>query len=325
MNDFIDMMLLLLTFIVLAECQEPGEVGNGLCLLQGSVGHRRSSRAPQILGRPLGTGSSQSWASGPWDQYLYFVGASHKAGTVILRNIMQRAFDVLGANYSCYERWPVCGAITMVGGMNHCKEPPHVEDCPIRWNCNMVASDMQAGRPGTASKEMRAVIIIRDPLEMVASAYCFHHRGKEPGSKFAPANITSLSPAEGMPLVADLMLSNTKDMVAAYQASGKNTHAVKYEDITRSSADFDRVVAGMFSFLFGGLINDSSMQLMLKEATLEDVHRDHVSDDVRLGPGDDLDHVSDDTCKTAAREAIPFIQEDLLMHYHIDRKVLGYV
>lgn len=313
------MILFLLTFIVLAACQELGEVNNGLCLLQGSVGLRRSSRAPQILGRPLRTGNSQSWARGPWDQYLYFVGARHKAGTVLLRKIMQRAFDVLGANYSCYERWSACGAITTVGGLNHCKEPPHLEDCPIRWNCGMVASDMQAGRPGTAGKEMRAVIIIRDPLEMVASAYCFHHRGEEPDSKFAPANITSLSPAEGVPLVADLMRSNTQDMVAAYQASGKDTHVVKYEDLTRSSTDFDHVVAGMFSFLFGDLINDSSMQLIQKEATGEDYHR------LPHGAGSrDLAHVSNDKCKTAAREADRFIQEDLLMQYLMDRKVLGY-
>ena len=37
-------------------------------------------------------------------------------------------------------------------------------------------------------------MIVRDPLQMVVSAYCYHHRGAEPNSNLAPPNITEMGP-----------------------------------------------------------------------------------------------------------------------------------
>lgn len=308
-----------------AECQESAEVEQSVCVCVCFLqqGARLTSN------NSLQTDTFQALASGPWDQYTYLVGAHHKAGSDLLRKIMHLAFDALGANQSCSEQmgqfphaelalksWYPDGVLTTIGGQYSCDDPPHL-DCPIRYKFNLEGFDFAADRPGTTNKELRAVHMIRDPLEMIASAYCYHHGGAESWSElYAPANITSLSAAEGVPLVAQRMYSVTASMVATSLASGKNAHLIRYENITRSSIDFDLVIADAFYFLFGGLINDSSMQLIQELATKQDLNRG-----IKVL---DQQHVSDDDCKAAATEALPLIQEDLLLLFHKQRQVLGY-
>jgi len=298
--------LLLLTSIDVAECEETAEVDHGSCLLQKGM-RKNKAVATQI---PL------TWASGPWDQYLYVFGSHHKSGTYLLLHMMRPTFDTLGANYSCYEGpFETGGKITSVGGRNKCWVSPHLEDCPIRWNYQSAAETFRAGRHGTANKEMRAVHIIRDPFDMLASSYCFHHAGKEPFLAFAPSNITLLNATEGVPIIAEYLSKTLKDMTEAYLVSGKDTFTIRYENITQSSTAFDLVVADMFEFLFGGLINDSSMQLIKELAKKEDLNR---------GMSNAENHVSDEDCEAAARAAIPLIRKDLLLQFQGYRQVLGY-
>jgi len=167
-------------------------------------------------------------------------------------------------------------------------------------------------RQNAGEQGLRAVHIIRDPLEMVASGYCYHHAGNEREADFngfAPLNIESLNATEGVPLVAERMENVIKSMVEAFMVSdSKDTYVVRYENLTRSSPAFDYNIAMMFDFLFGGLITPAEMQQIKIEAQVEDLNRgqDGYSDD---------GHVSDDECKLQARAALQYIPTALYAQF----------
>eukprot|EP00931_Biecheleriopsis_adriatica_P108949 TRINITY_DN8321_c0_g2_i1.p1 TRINITY_DN8321_c0_g2~~TRINITY_DN8321_c0_g2_i1.p1 ORF type:complete len:317 (-),score=70.17 TRINITY_DN8321_c0_g2_i1:81-1031(-) len=262
----------------------------------------------------------------PWDHHLYLVGTRHKAGSQVLRNIMRRTFDLLGADHSCKEDF-VGVPITSQGysHMSHGKEVFNICEkmnayIPIHWNNMLKAEALLANRKLAGKNGMRAVHIIRDPLQMVASAYCYHHSGREPGSSFAPFNIMALSPHEGVPSVAKHMRTNVAEMVGAFNASKKeDTYVVKFEDLSHSSAVFDKTVADMIDFLFEDLISSKEKQRVLKEAKLEDLHRGERGFSAGTG------HVSDDKCKDEANAALELIDADLLSEYQSFQATLGYV
>merc|ERR1712032_1072941 len=110
---------------------------------------------------------------------------------------------------------------------------------------------------------------------MIASAYCYHHRGQEPGflRRFAPPNFTSMDFAEGVPVIAEIMLPIVEQMVNAYRANKGDVYHVRFEDLTRSSKDFDSSVARIFDFMFGAHISLAERHIIEKEAQAEDLHR----------------------------------------------------
>jgi len=257
-------------------------------------------------------------ASKPWDHHLYLVGTRHKAGSQILRNIMHLAFDELGATLSCQEHKHQNAVITTTGGDHKCYSEPHI---PIHWDNVCTDTSLESNRRIGAeiSKPFRGVQIIRDPLQMVASAYCYHHRGNEKWNLVnAPPNIMNMSYEEGVPAVAGTMLLTVKQMVQAYQASGTDVHIVRFEDLSRSSQDFDANVALLFNAMFGGLITDSEMTRIRELAKQEDLHRGEIG----LSAGND--HVSDDEDKRLAVAALELIEPDLLKQYHEFQRLLGY-
>ena len=67
--------------------------------------------------------------------------------------------------------------------------------------------------------KLRAVMIVRNPMEMLASAYCYRHRGAELGS---PIELMLMGPREGVPAVAksSWMNSFVNGMVEAAMMSG---------------------------------------------------------------------------------------------------------
>jgi len=256
--------------------------------------------------------------SKPWDHHLYLVGTRHKAGSQVLRNIMHLAFDALGANLSCQEHIFTNSIITTTGGHHKCYSEPHI---PIHWDnsCEDTILHLNRRIGAEISKPFRGVHIIRDPLQMVASAYCYHHRGNEKWNVFnAPPNIMEMGYEEGVPAVAGTMLPTVKAMVKAYQASGTDFHVVRYEDLTRSSQSFDYNVAQLFDAMFGGLITDSEMTTIKELAKQEDLHHGEIG----LSAGND--HVSDDEDKKLAAAALDLIDPDLLKQYHELQRVLGY-
>jgi len=265
--------------------------------------------------------------SKPWDEHLYVVGVYHKAGSQVLRNMMKKTFDALGADYSCRECEGGSSTITsngnshMEGGqsvLNICDREP---DCPIHWNnCNFRAEALLADRQLAGEKGMRAVRIIRDPLQMVASAYCYHHAGNEQGSSSAPPNVMELNAEEGVPLTALTMLNVVQSMASAHQeATSRDTYSVVYENLTRSSADFDAIVAEMFDFLFAGMITAEERRQIEMEARTEDLNSEYFN-----GASKD-EHVSDPDCKEQAIAALSLIPADLYSQYQEYQAVLGYI
>jgi len=266
----------------------------------------------------------QHWAqiSKPWDHHLYVVGTRHKAGDNLLSNIMSRAFGILSATCGCSETYdqalPLDCSLPDWNDLYEdlCFCAPHV-NCSIHFNGVFTGEDLLHDREMAGKRGMRAVHIIRDPLQMVASAYCFHHSGQELGTLYAPANITLLNVTEGVPLVAKYMLQIMSQMVDSYLVSDtRDTYIIWYENMTRSSSDFDHKVAEMIDFLFENIISPAQKQQIQIEARLEDPSRPNV-----LHSG----HVSDEECKVRAGEAFKYIPEDLYSQYQQYRAVLGYI
>ena len=109
----------------------------------------------------------------PLKKRIYYVGACHKAGTYLLRNTMKWIFDSLGATDSCnYDPFSGKGQITSKatrdsqGDMMACAVHP----VNVRWDNHITAGPILELRH---EKEMfRGVMTIRDPFEMIVSAYC---------------------------------------------------------------------------------------------------------------------------------------------------------
>ena len=178
----------------------------------------------------------------PWDRRTYLVGTNHKAGSHLLRNVMCHAFDILGATQSCqYDGWG--SSVTSLDRENNCSEAaPNQFHIRLHNTINpRVVADVRNETKGN----VRIIMIVRNPVEMLISSYCFHHRGAEAGSPIPPAGIMSMAPREGVPAMAkSLMNLIINGMVEAATMSGDDLMVVKYEDFTKNSKSFDSTVLG---------------------------------------------------------------------------------
>eukprot|EP00913_Durusdinium_trenchii_P011176 g10497.t1 len=142
-------------------------------------------------------------------------------------------------------------------------------------------------------------MIVRDPLQMVVSAYCYHHRGAEPNSNLAPPNITEMGPEEGVPDIAERMKPVIEGMLSAYQLAPPNVLTVRYETMTNSSFYFNAAWDA-----FGG--------------------RKDAAWDALLGESVD-NHTNSEDCMADSQEALNLISEKTRMYYEEWRNQLGYV
>lgn len=260
----------------------------------------------------------------PWDRRNYLVGTSHKAGSHLLRNVMRRTFDILGANFSCHYIVKSDGAvITSMGGQHVCQDTK----APVRFeNSNNARTILQMRLEGP----MRGVMIIRDPFEMVASAYVYHHRGAEVGSPCAPSNVMSLGPNDGVPATAQSMWHVVEDMTQAYQVAGDDVLPVRYEDFTRSSLDFNATMDKIIHFLFEGEITEVQKLRILQSTQYEDKNGPYglsksldIVEEIQT-PEDRINHTSDDDDLRRARKAVPLIPSELRQSYAKSQKIMGY-
>lgn len=271
----------------------------------------------------LQTQASHATSAKPWDRRNYLVATSHKAGSHLLRNVMRRTFDILGANFSChYIVKSVAAPITSIGGDHICK----VTKAPVRFqNGNNAGTILQMRLEGP----MRGVMIIRDPLEMVASAYVYHHRGAEKGSPEAPSNVMSLGPNEGVPATAETMWQVVENMAQAYQVAGDDVLPVRYEDFTRSSVDFNATMEKIIHFLFEGEITEVQKLRILQSTQYEDLNGPYglsKSLDVvaTWTPEARMNHTSDDDDVRRARAAVPLMPREMQQKYGKLREIMGY-
>eukprot|EP00435_Cladocopium_sp_Y103_P035520 s2315_g9.t1 len=183
----------------------------------------------------------------PWDHHVFVVGTNHKAGSHLLRNIMTHTFDMLGATSSCIVDGGQRQGITSLNEANDCAVYP----APIRFDNHISGHGISQMRQETKDMkgDLRGVMIVRDPLEMVASAYVYHHRGAEVGNPMEK-DMPQMSPEEGVPEMARRMLHIIYLMVSAYEARAPEILAVRYEDLTASSDSFDATTEKMLDFVF---------------------------------------------------------------------------
>ncbi|CAK9017560.1 Copia protein [Durusdinium trenchii] len=251
------------------------------------------------------------------EKHVYLVGTNHKAGSQLLRNTMHWMFDTLGATDSC-QFGSSSRPITSKPGFN--------EDCtlhptPIRFYNSISGKDILNLRKEAAfTGGMRGVIIIRDPLEMVVSSFCYHHRGAGAGLGLAPAKIMEMGPEEGVPAMVPYMLPVVRKMTSAYEVA----NPVRFEKFTNNSKDFDDTMREILVFLFGNEITEKQKQQVLDAAAVEDQNRglEGFSEDPALNRG--FNHTNDEEDMAAARRALHLIPEDLLAELQTHRTVLGY-
>ena len=110
----------------------------------------------------------------PLKKRIYLVGTSHKAGSQLLRNTMRWIFDSLGATDSC-NYGGTGGVITskVTRGPNRKPWDCAIRPLNVRFDNHIRADPILKLRQQTKDKEMfRGVMSIRDPFEMIVSAYC---------------------------------------------------------------------------------------------------------------------------------------------------------
>ena len=183
----------------------------------------------------------------PWDKRTYVAGTNHKAGSQLLRNVMCHIFDTLGATQSC--QYSGSGpSVTTLDRDNDCLDAAP-NQFQIRFHNHIHPQAIWDLRNETKGK-LRVVMIVRNPMEMLASSYCYHHRGAELGSPIPPAGIMSMAPREGVPAMAkSLMNLIINGMVEAATMSGDDLMVVKHEDFTKNSKSFDSTALRLFHFL----------------------------------------------------------------------------
>ncbi|CAJ1331481.1 unnamed protein product, partial [Effrenium voratum] len=231
-------------------------------------------------------------------------------------NVMRHAFDGLGAGYSCHTLpAPLPGSfVTSVGHAHYC---PEVPDCNILWDCHGSLDSFNAAR-ARGNGSARGIHIVRDPARMLASAYCYHHRGEEPDNPLSHLpEMLSMGPVEGMMTLWPDMLPLLDDMTTLF-ADKDGLYHVRYENLTESSASFDLQIGGIFDFLFGGLISRSEMELIAEAAKKEDLNRDQS---ITKGS---TRHTNSDECTDAALQAQSSLGQKVLTELEDLKVRLGY-
>jgi len=132
-------------------------------------------------------------------------------------------------------------------------------------------------------------------------------------------------------------------MVEVYELSLEDTDVftARFENLTRSSADFDIELSNLFDFMFGDAITPAERELIDEEARKEDLNRmelDEAAPSTSVSasnPSDDADpeeiisqragHTnSDDEMQLARELGVPLIPQPLLNQYRDFQRRLGY-
>ena len=255
----------------------------------------------------------------PWEVYDYLTANYHKAGVYVTSEIHFKIFRVLGAHdamgfieYPCYD----------LG----CQNPT----APIKLLVDAYNASWKATHP--SSKPLRVAGSVRDPLQMVASAYCYHHAGRERNNSLMPVEeLMSLGVEEGTALTAKAMLPIIESMVSIFAEPDNNTLRLDYDELTKSSEGFDAVVRRWVNHYFGDeLITVEQRHQILEAVKLYDENRnpsiDKVSFSSRLNDSDPLgvSHSSDPECKNKANEAVFKMERSLLGRYQELQQRLGF-
>ena len=252
----------------------------------------------------------------PWEVYDYLTASYHKAGVYLTSEIHVKMFRVLGAprdafsflEYPCYHSY-------------QCKNLA----APIKLFVDGYNASWKAAHP--SSKPLRVAGSVRDPLQMVASAYCYHHEGREVNNTLMPVRaLMSLGVEEGTALTAKAMLPTIEYMASIFAEPDNNTLRLDYDELTKSSEGFDAAVRRWVSHYFGELITMEQRHEILEAVKVYDENRNPSIDNVSLNPDDPpgTHHGSDPECKQKANEAVFKMERSLLGRYQELQQRLGF-
>lgn len=181
----------------------------------------------------------------------------------------------------------------------------------------------RAGHPG--SKPMLVAGSVRDPLKMVASAYCYHHEGNELPSQLMPTGtLMSLGPEEGTQLAAEHMLQQVEWMASIFAKPDNNTLRLDFDTLTQSSSGFDGEVKRLMDHYFGSgdrFLTVEQRSKILDEVKTLDEHRNSSAD---LSPYNGKSHSSSPKCQKKAYSAVAQMDSGLLRKYQQLQEMLGY-
>lgn len=246
--------------------------------------------------------------SKPWHLHNYVGFCHHKAGVYLLSELWVLSFMALGAKKSDMGMW-----------MQPCYSPQacYSPEAPIQFWVDMYSAEKaQRAREAAGKKGLRVVGIVRDPISMIASAYCYHHRGKEMNNWFFfPARLLLLlGPKEGLKFVAEHMLPMMENLTSVFEHQSNDTFRLDYEKVVASSESFDQQMDQMIDFMFGDQIDAEERSKVFNATQWADLHRHPRADD----------HGNDDACEEEVRQYVPTLPPDLLSQYRSYQQRLGY-
>ena len=250
----------------------------------------------------------------PWEVYDYITANYHKAGVILTKKIHTAMFKILGAGedvmgqleYPCYyETIPACWN----------------EEAPIILFTDGFNASWKAHPP---SKPLLVAGSVRDPLQMVASAYCYHHEGKEMRELMPVLELPFLGPEEGTSLTAEYMLPIVESMASIFAEPDNNTLRLKFEELTETSEGFDRGVGLWLDHFFPNMISTEQREAILEAVRQFDENRNPADDYNVFNSLNTTKHGSDPACKEKASEALLKIETSLLKRFQELQMRLGY-
>eukprot|EP00913_Durusdinium_trenchii_P002511 g2322.t1 len=206
---------------------------------------------------------------------------------------------------------------------------PEHTDCAEHPSSIRFDNHIDAGTISELRKETQntggfhGVMMIRDPVDMVISAYSYHHRGAEPDNTYYSMGMPELNPGEGIPVMAVRMLPIVFEMVQAAKKAEPEVMVVSFEKMTKSSANFNHTVQEIVNFLFTDEITKLDQQEILNRAVQEDLHRGYNG--LSSIPSDHfVNHTNDPEDMELAKKAWQQVPAFLSAEYQRLRKELGY-
>eukprot|EP00438_Fugacium_kawagutii_P007925 Skav203707 [mRNA] locus=scaffold259:461375:462486:+ [translate_table: standard] len=254
----------------------------------------------------------------PWEVNNYIIASYHKAGVYLSNSLTRTIFSVLAAppealghvQYPCYDDAPTCSNM----------------DAPVlMYTDSFNASVEFVRRLKSGSKRLLVAGFVRDPLEMVASAYCYHHDGQEWENKLFPVpEIMQMGPEQGTQVSAESLLPLVEWMASVFAHPDKDTLRLELDDQIKSSEGFDLGVSRLLDHFFGtgtDLISKHERFLISQEAKLSDPNRNSDATTFLNTSSQRLQqHHSNTACKEIAHSVLhKSLSPALLARYQASR------
>jgi hypothetical protein len=129
----------------------------------------------------------------------------------------------------------------------------------------------------------RGVQVIRNPVEMVTSAYVYHLHQVVDCDGCACHLFENLSVAEGLKMQAACTKKDVLEMMKVYE-SKEDLLTLRLEDFMSSSGSFDEQIKALFDH-FGGDVHSAKMALLAKDASNYDLRRNPEPPGSQIGGG----------------------------------------